>query len=114
MTIARLMKTGSLTRLDFTPDTDIRGDRDQGTWADGDTYNAWFAPPSSSEALAGRDTTVIDLVAFLPADATISETSRARDGDGQVYTVEGLPVKARRPGSGIHHLEVRLKAAVDL
>lgn len=114
MSLARIMETGSWTVRIFTAGTDPRGDRDQGTWADGETFDAWYTPSTTSEALGGRDTTVVDQMVMLPASAlgVVTPATRGRDGDGREFTVDGEPYVARRPGTGAHHLEVKIRAVV--
>lgn len=114
MSLAGIMKTGSWTVRTFTAGTDLRGDRDQGEWADGPTFPAWYTPSATSEALDSRDTTVVDQMVMLPASAlgVVTPASRGRDGDGREYAVVGAPYVARRPGTGAHHLEVKIRAVV--
>lgn len=107
------MLSDSATVLEFTAGDDDRGDGDVGAWADAATYPARFQQLGTSEALDGRDTSTASWLLILPAGATIGPRSRVRDQHDQVFTVDGFPGRPTRPGTGVHHLEVSLRAVVS-
>lgn len=112
MSLTRML-TDTATVVRFTPGTDPRGDRDAGTWADQATYAARFEQLSSTETLDGRDTSTAAWLAILPAGADVNPKDRIRDQHDNEFDVDGIPAAPTRPGTGVHHLEVRLRAVVN-
>jgi hypothetical protein len=108
VTLAKLL-TDAATVIEFTAGDDPRGDGDVGTWGDGETYPARFQQLATAEALDGRDTSSADWLLVLPADAVVTSRNRIRDQHGQTFEVVGVPARPTRPGSGVHHLEARLR-----
>ncbi len=112
MSLQRLLSEPA-TVVTFTAGVDPRGDGDQGVWADVDSWLGRFQQTTGSETVDGRDTTVSDWLLILPRQAVVGPHDRIRDGQGQLFDVIGLPAAPTRPGTGVHHLEVRLRAVVD-
>jgi len=50
-----------------------------------------FAPRMSTEAVDRRDTVVVGLTLYAPADADIQATDRIVRADGSVWDVDGMP-----------------------
>ena len=74
------------------------------------TTVGWLAQTSGTETRDGRDGQVSTWALLLPADASITALDRVVV-DGVTYEVDGPPRSARRPGRGVHHVEVTLKLA---
>jgi hypothetical protein len=113
VSLARLL-TDSATVVRFTPgDDDPRGDGDVGTWTDVGAYSARFQQQTSTETLDGRDTSTADWLVILPAAADVQPRDRIRDQHGQTFEVDGVPARPTRPGTGVHHIEARLRYVTD-